>query len=516
MPTILPTRVLRAADVLDYLELNDDYREAAEKRSGRLDQHDFATSLQAALGVASGAYYRHHYDQASANTGVGTPGAYSRPTTTSGQQIPSTAEWTPVPTMTRTVSTGTAVLKIDARLQWIWQINSAGVWSGISNTGPSLVQFCIAVDGRVLDWTITGENDPTRKAPWALKPQSPQRVYGTTMLPGSHQSRSELCAALGRDMGSERLGTLYPVEPGTHTVEVYCRRIKTLDVAIILSTGYFSPADGGIYIYNRQMFTQVLPLIPASAQAFDGVEIASLAPGVTFNAAAIQTARVDALRNSYNAIAAGGLARGAFNHFHLPSTIRDWAQATIVPAGTPFTDDFYPGFNSDTLAGASTGATGWWLTNDGAGNNLRTDQTHPAAFSGTSASTFLVLANIHMRYLDIPAGGTGSPGQRHIFGAFSIGYRAGGVNDVIVESEALVNNWNEWGRGVSGGAAAVERLNEEEDVGLMAVVSRPAGAADIDYFGVYASAFDDNNERGVLGWGRGCISVIQFRDEVTP
>ncbi|MDI7267698.1 MAG: hypothetical protein QME96_06870, partial [Myxococcota bacterium] len=423
MPTILPSRVLRAADVLDYVELNDDYREAAEKRSGRLDQHDFATSLQTALGVDVGAYYTHHYDSATANHGVGTPGAYSRPTTTNGQQMTAHGEWVAIPTLTRTVTTGTAVLSIIARFQWIWQLHTGGVWAGVSDTGASHVQFALAVDGRLLHWTITGKQDHTRMSPWALKPQSPQRVYGTTMLPGSHQPRSEQCAALGRDMGSERLGTIYPVSPGSHTVEVYCRRLKRIDVAYVIANSAYT--DGGIFIYNRQLWTQVLPLLPTSAQSFDGIDVAALAPGVTFDAAAMQTARVAALRDSYNAIAPGGLARGAFNHFHLPSTIRDWAQATVIPAASPNTNDFYPGFNTGTIAAAQTGDTGWWLLNDAAGNNLRTDQTHPAAFSGATPSTFLVLANVHVRSVD------NVPQERHSFGALSIFYRAGGANVLL-------------------------------------------------------------------------------------
>lgn len=503
MPTILPSRVLRPADVLDHVELNDDYREAAEKRSGRLDQHDFATSLQSTLGVATGAYYRHHYDFAAASPGVGVPTAYSRPTTANGQQIPSTGEWTAVPSLTRTVTTGTALLSIIARVQWIWQLQIIGVWTGASDTGACHVQFAIGVDGRILPWTVTGEQNHTRQAPWAIKPQSPQRVYGSTMLPGSHQPRSELANSLGRDMGSERFGTIYPVTPGSHVVEVYCRRIKRIENAYTLVNTVST--DDGILIYNRQLFTQVLPLLPASAQAFDGIDVAALAPGVTFDAAAMQTARVTALVNSYNAIAPGGLARGAFNRFHLPSTIRDWAQATIIPAASPNTDDFYPGFNSNTLAAAQTADTGWWLLNDAAGNNLRSDQTHPAAFSNTNASTYLVLANVHVRYVD------NVPQERHSFGALSIIYRAGGVNVLVNESEALLNNWNEWG--MNNGAAAL--LNEEEDAGLLAVIDRPAGAADIDWFGVYGSAFDDSNARAVLSWGRGVISVVQFRDQLT-
>jgi len=511
LPYTLPSRALQSEDPLDPKEFNDEIHAAAEKRSGMLDEHDFDAGIQSSLIVAEGAYYVHRYIGVSADPEFGAPGAFSRPTRTNGEQIPTHGGWAPIPDLTWTRTTGVAVLNIIARFQYIWFLyHAVNGWNPGSVSGPSgassAVQFCIAVDGRVIESTITGNRDIQRRPPWAIQAQSPQRDYaGGSLRPGGFQPRSERCNALGPYMGSVRIGTLFPVTPGSHVIEVYCRRLLGFDGSTATTT------DHGIFIYNRQAFIQVLNVIPASAQTFDGVEIDALESEDEFNEANMITDRVSALAAAFNAIPAGALARGAFNHNHLPSAILDWAQvSTLTGAASPTTDDYYPGWDTATLAGAATGDTGWWLLQDGTGapTDLRTDEigAHPLVFDMTLASTFLVLANVHVRHIE------NVPDEVHCFGALSIMYRpTGGAAILIPESEAYICNWNHWGE--SGGINSL--LNEETDVPLMAVVSLPAGSPDIDWFGVFGCAFDDNNNRAELEYGRGNLTVFQYRDEVT-
>jgi len=508
MPYLLPARVMRSTSVLDFRDINEDYLPAAEKVSGRLDQHDFASSIRSSLDVAAGAYYQHSYDYASADPEFGSPGSDSRPTRTNSVQIPTHGGWVAVSGLSRTVTTGTAVLNIIARLQYVWFIyHTVNGWNpGSAPDTPAGVQFAIAVDGRILEWTITGVQDIQRRPPWAIRAQSPQRVFtgaSPTLRPGGFQPRSERCVALGPNMGSVRLGSVFPVTPGEHIVEVYCRRLRGFDGSTSSAT------DQGIYIYNRQLFTQTLRVLPSSSQTLSSVEIDALEPEDDFSASTIGTDRVTALLNAYNSVAAGALARGAFNHHHLPSAIRDWAQVSTQPGVTdPTTDDYYPGWNNNTRASAATGDTGWWLLQDGTGapTNLRTDETHAGVFDMTYASTFLVLANVHVRHVE------NVPDEIHCFGALAIMYqRTGGTPLILPETEGYICNWNHWG--VTNTAAST--LNEETDIPLMAVVSLPAGATDVDWFGVYGCAFDDNGNRAELEYGVGNLTVIQFRDELT-
>lgn len=503
MPTILPQRVLRGTMPLDPAEVNADFREPTEKRSGLLDEHDFKSTIRSGLSVAPGAYYAHYRDATLGNPGWGVPAAYARPVRTAGVLVPGHGGWEAIANMTRTVSTGTGLLYIVARLQWIAFGLLLGAWQGAQG-GKARIQFAIAVDGRVLPWTVTGQNDPYRKNPWAIRAVTHRSVGAGLKLPGSHQPRDQICGAMNRDMGSQRLETIYPVQPGSHVVQIMARR-TFVSGGVPFDSGA-GTGDAGVYVFNRELFVQRLNTIPASAQTLSAAEIGALQPEDAFSQANIATARVDVLRTAYNAIPAGALARGAFNHVHLPSAVKDWAQATIVPAGSPTTNDFYPGFGVATLAGARTGATGWWLLDDGAGNNLRTDQTHAAAFDCTTDSTFLILANVHARHVE------NVPQENHSFGLLTLFMRQGGSNVILNVSEAALNNWADWGYTLGLNSL----LNEEEDIPLMAVVSMPANPTPVDWFGVYGAAFDDSGARAELEWGRGVITVLQFRDIVTP
>lgn len=482
--------------MLNVGETNEDFREPTEKRSGLLDEHDFSPTLRATLAVGPGAFYRQRYAVISADPRWLVSGVYQRPESTNGVRIDGAGVWTAVDGMERTFTTGKEVLYLLARVQWIAFGMNAWSWAGSLN-GHARLQFALEVDGKVLPWTITGQMDPFRRPPWAIRPLV-HRATGGLQLPGSHQPRTQTCGALNKDMGSEKLSTLYPVEAGTHVVRVVARRVHDREaIPVVLGSG-----DSGVFVFNRAMFIQALPLIPAETPPLAAVDIPALEPESAFSQASIQVNRVDALRQAYNTIPAGALARGAFNRDHLPSTLLAFDHVWIEPGTPQSTNNYYPGFGSATIAGSPTGTTGWTLVTDGAGGQMTTAGVRPGGYGTTVTSTLLVQANVQLRSIHR----LGSPHDIHIFGMFTFLISRGGVVTAVSGAEAAANHWLNWG--YRGGSP--EPYNTEEDVPLMAALSLPAGSPAVDWVGLYVSGYDDAPGRADVTWSRANMSVLQF------
>lgn len=159
-------------------------------------------------------------------------------------------------------------------------------------------------------------------------------------------------------------------------------------------------------------------------------------------------------------------------------------------------------------ANLHTGATGWYLLNDGAGNNLDTTATHPAAWNVSGReSMVLVFANVQLRGVHTPKLG---PVLDNVddFVSFAIGYRTAGATNIFADSICFANSYL-IRPNVSGDSP------EEIDVALFAIFdfTNAAAPSNYDFFGVYGSSMRAGAPNlPDYTWQRGSIQVIQLRD----
>jgi hypothetical protein len=522
-----PKRVLRTGDVLNPRDLTEDFAPAADLVSGKLNAHNFNQTLGSpSVTVDRRAFYSvdgvlttpvpFHW------TGS-TPGAFGYPDDTTIDagmfQLQNNFEWqalnTSVLDFSVALTTGTAVLWINAYVQYLWfGFNPAwGTWSqnvltnqhrNYASQSPVNLQFALRVNGNVVEETITGIDDITYRASVPIKPEDPSAYAG---LPGPQDLLGRQISSLGPACLPVRLGACVPVQPGDQLVEVVCRRVPFTDRAY----GSFFPGYGQydvVFMYSRQIHVTELKMFPVDSVTSVEVSAPAFSDEAPLSQATLYTQRLQPIVSAYNSIDVGSVQRGALTHSQVPSTLLDSAtteQLYATDAG-PIFNNYFPGHNDDTVTTTGfSGApgTGWKLITDASNNN----SVRITGFTVTDKCQILVLANLRVRnilaLLEQTSGDeTLYAGNFAAFALFKLMWQYSGSGPTtwngVEASTGMVNNFVWWPRyDVNSspiGAVTGPNLQagiENVEVALMAVLdftaTAPTGPINLGVFGSVAN-----------------------------
>ena len=451
MPYIFPKRRLEDQDVLDPVEMNEDFIPAADLYSGNLDEHNFKSGLNPDIGInvspeggdtpiLSNSHWNIYYTYQNTDPRWGTPDSYTQPVIEGNTSSPiqNSPAWQPVDRMKLTVVTGNSTLWIVAALQYIWEgfnpsgghsfsapNNVAGTAGGSDRWGdyPAMVQFALRVDGQVIDATITGFSVPHEKIVQPYRTTQERNGQDGYTLPGPGQDGESNCGALSAECMAIRLGFMVPVASGTHVVEVVAKRIEVFDRTASNDHMMYS-AGNQIGVFNRQLLVVDLPTLPPAVATAAGTAVGAYEAEDTLTAESIGPRRVNVIRDRFNDVQDGALSRGALNNEQLGSQVLRRTQveltqnAPIIPAdplATPpifpekideVVADFatwYPGYGEQTFTSVRSGALGWYgplEERDPGGDKL--ELTLNQEFS--DEAVVLILANVGLHQIDYDYG----------------------------------------------------------------------------------------------------------------
>ena len=475
MSYIFPKRRLRDQDVLDPVEINDDVQPVVENYGGRINQHNLAAGLAPA--VEANAYYKVHYAVRSEDSGFGVHTAYTDPSVTTGGNdhlVPVGSGWSVVSDVQLDITTGTSVLWVVARVQII------------DGSIPGNVQLALAVNGALIEGTVTGMPDPYDNAVRGELPNPTKTEPNKDNRPGPRVEVVRSCSAQGPGIWLVRFGAMVPVPAGSTTVRVLCRRLGTQFNQIGLT--------------NRQLMAIELPVVAASAVAFDEVNVEAFEPEDTISQQTLGTDRVDRIRQKLNNVRSGALARGSCDHYHLTSKVGSGtAQTALAPASTNTISSYYPGFETATLATSSHGSVGWYPVH--AGSN----ELGVSSLTISKGCYLIVHANVQVRHLELYDPPRPHPLQHAaIYGALCfILKRSGQDPEVVPASECYIQHYNmvndgvtrilyDWNNGSGVGDKPTRPLIDSQnlDVSLLAVIEfGDSGHAigNVDYIKVMGS-----------------------------
>lgn len=538
MSYIFPKRKLQSGDILDPVDLNADIIPAAERYSGRINEHNVDSKIKGSLAdtnpitpgaqdlVATDAYFKHYLAGKTVDLGRGaqvggshrTP--YNRTDTADfdpgAYVVPSDFAWNKIDDMEITLTTGMSSLWIIGWLQYVWlEFTDDGhppsgeditlvdtVATFVGATNAARMQFALRIDGRVIESTITGKLSPFEMSFQPVKPIDERST-------GSNIPFEEQATALGSVMLPIRVGTFEAVQPGTHTVELVARRIETTGTASSSSFGgsgftvYYDDEDY-VVVGNRRLFVLDMPLNPPASTTFDSADPGAFETEDTISAASLGTNKVDVVRDAYNDVKSGALARGSLNNNHLPSAVLSSVQHSIAPTSEFSVSAIYPGEANNTTITTVGGTEGWRLVDSGA-VKLRTDVSLPGGFDVSSRTSLLiVMANVQLAGVSMIGGPTEK--GTHYWGHLALGYQeAGGAPTIVSRTEATVCDHSAW---ITTASA------EQVDVPLFWVkdFSTTPNSVNYDHIGVYCAASSSRGS-GVpsLSFQNGNIIVIQLR-----
>ena len=550
MSFIFPKRVLRKGDVLDPTEMNEDYVPASELYSGNLNAHNFNSST--VFPPATNALFTYSYDQQVVGHNMGEAGSFSTPdvgATADAVVISNAGTWEHV--ISTTITTGNSTLWITGFVQYFWlfwgtlkydygsakahefasggEHNPPGGGGEYASLGrPAAVQFALRIDGRIVEWTITGKQNPYESPAIPLRPANARtdKVFNP-----SYAQRTTAC---GPVMLPVRIGSVFPVTAGAHTVSIVARRIRR-------PTQSYSLPNDKVYAFNRQLFVLEMPNHPQASTTSSTIEVAAQTTEATLSATALGTDAIDATRDALNSIEPGAIARGAFTHEHIASPVAFSASTLFEGTTTAKSYNHYPGFGGTTdllhlAPNISSGVAGeitttassveaWYkLYNNGVRLEVNT------TFSD-DASVIVIYANVRVvsMQFDYPTSSTVTAvgnRVRDVVAAFKIGVYDSSSSSwyMISPSEACVSKSTWWMRDGSSGSSydlpeSPQTEPVEVDVPLFGVLQCPddVTADNITKVAVFTSVIQMANSTPqsdndvYVTWQRGSLQVFQLK-----
>ena len=572
MSYIFPKRRLEKGDILDPLDLNADIIPAAERYSGRINEHNISSSVKGYLTdtspatgqqdlVASDAYIKPYSVYTYVTFSRGSEGSWVTPVGRASDSFPSDAyvvpndfSWNRVADTfisDSSLTTGVSNLWITAWLQYIWFEWNYDAAPGIAHVHPSgehrnvalspiyedpserpcRIQFAIRVDGVVIESTITGTQHP----------------FDLTLLPvqydnernyGPHTPKREQCTGLGAIMLPVRIGATVPVQPGKHIVELVARRIEpSINLATDVSddsdeevNAYFYDDFDYVVVGNRRLMVLDMPTHPPSSSEFSSADPGAFQSEHTVTTASLGRDKVYTVRDAYNSVESGALGRGALNNNHLPPAVLNSDMVTLTHSGGV---GIQAGRDTGGLITEDIGGTGWFLVQDATIGTPNKLQLAPStAYDLTSRTSFLiVMANVQV--LGVRPHSPRAQQSSLQWGHFALGYIMPDGNHVVIgETEAMVCNHSNWGPKtqyiadtldtlVVGSEMRRKFIDEDVDVPLfwtLDMSSLPSGF-DIAKLGVYASTSTsagpgeggESEEKPTVFTTRGSLILIQLR-----
>lgn len=519
-----PMEVVRDADILAPATFNADLAHAAEQLND-LDAHNLqASSFATGATFGTGATGKIWPVVQVCDPDFGTPGAYQYPQKGVANvfQVQNNSQWQVISNTTQSnITTGSVELRVDAYIQYIWfdwlGTNLVLAYDHVSHSNSTLsqaslpcgLQVAVRIDGVVIEASIPGHLSTKRRDFWPVKAQ-PERaesrfggaVSGTQ--PGPAQPKTPRIFALGPECMGVVIQCVVAVPPGTHTVELVARRPMPPSAGGRLST---ATSDDAVYIYNRVVVVEEVVSWAPTSSTSAGLSVSPFTPDSALTTTSIYTNRMQTLVTAVNDLPQHAVRKHSLRYEHLPQILAGAASRTMVPALVQHTNDWYPGF-TDTYAAAQTADTGWWLLNDGAGNDFNTTTTFAVS---TVASYVRVRAHVHMSSVEDYTATPANLNAKGFFAAFAIAYKMNGSWNLIKSSINIVNSWN-----VCPISATANP--EEMNIPLLGILdySSSLGAFNITNIGVVACGFLNANYGGVwprakVIWKEGGITALMFR-----
>lgn len=485
-----PRKALQDEDMLDPSDVSSDYIVAAEKLSGNLNEHALTSNALANVAVADSAFASLDVAYVEANPAFGSVGAFTPPTfsdANDGWVIPNHGNWERVDGLNLTMSTTGCTLWIVSCLQPVWELVQS------NDDDEATYQVAHRLDGAVLDWTISGQANPMHQTYYAYK--YPTQKSGDVAIPGPATPKHGIVASIGEPCLPDRCisVSMFQLTAGSHDIEVVARRGFRANSAFTFST------NDNVWIFDRMLFALAIPSVVVGVSSAYEFEVTPFETNQTLVTAELYDP-LSSMRTQYNDSEASNWGRGAFNHNHGYGAALFTAQEYIAPGSFQTTTSGYPGYSSTTIDATGSG-TGWYLLNDGAGKNLRTDETTPAGFAlADTACCILVLANIQVKDIDSI--------DDEDFAAFTILYRVNGTVAKIPASTFFLNSsWRQTGTVLSaqpcGYQVAIAGVLDLRDTPL---------THDLEWIGVYASMISTNGSAlRDLDYQNASMQVIVFR-----
>jgi hypothetical protein len=538
MPYVFPKRKLADGDILDPIDMNEDFIPVVELYSGKLNEHNFKETGSAGLptltdaGIETNAYYSFIDEKKVVNPHFGSTAPFNVPQLTDitfKDKLKNDVGWAAIPLngsgdTSVTTTTENTALWLEALIQYSISPQTFSAASyvslttrfgftgqyrlGIGDSTGARVQFAIRVDGAVLPSTITGHLDVFHASSRGEKPSVAYQISSADELianaPGPKIEQEADLGALGNFCYPVRLGALLELTAGSHVVELVARRVPRVDQTIA-----FDP-DDVVSVYTRRLFAVQIPQFPRSSTTFASIEVEPFDSESPVSQATL-AASIDATRDKFNAVESGALARGALRAVQLPPAVLASNTGEQATSGTSALNSVFPGWAN--VGNAYYGVTPGWTPSAISGS-----VTTPAFAAGQTAK-ILLMAEAHVQDLfRLLSDGD----DRDVLGALAIAVSTDGGSTYEIQQDSIVwfNNTNGQrypfnalpGPVVAGKAHARANMN----IATMTVLSATAGAATWNYVvvgcviptGVYAGAAIINNMTTV----RGTISAMVLRN----
>jgi len=517
VPYIFPTRRLRDEDVLDPTQLTDDFTHVAEALSGRLGSHNISQTVDLSHAQrAEGTLYKVRYTSKEKNPAFGEP-PYRAPGTTSDatQLILSNAmQWQSIISKEFTLSAPSKIW-INGTLQYCWKGFTDGPkehfpghdYSLITGRNdwykePSVVygarvQFAIRVNGRVLEWTITGSQTPYQQANDPNKPVRQKSDLSTSsgpttsQFPGPAHARISDRSSMGPEALPLRIGSVFEVPGGDNTIEIVARREHDTR----FSRDWGGRTSGNVIsLFNRQLLVVDFPSWPGRSTHVDAVDVKGIENEEVLTEAGLNEERLQPLVDQVNDIRSGSLAPAALRYEHFESPVIKHARDSLTPGSSYEHRNIYPGDDSEAVTFFYTNMNrqGWCMLanratvstgeNDWETNNAFCVLTKSFEFTVSRPSWLIVFADIQLIDVEGPNAKaaetvTERASVRH-FGLFRLGYHKEGDGNIEWTlpkvTESFVNSSNAWGlwsgNHSSGSIPHYQMVNENINVPMMMVL----------------------------------------------
>ena len=488
MPYIFPKRRLRDEDVLDSVEMNEDFISSADLYSGNIDEHNLKSSLDPAIAmnvapstsetmspILSNAYWNIYYVRKELTAGArwGVPDSYTNPEVNEALgafAIQNSPSWQAVADTKVVLATGHSKLWITACLQYVWSgfdqdgghlfssppseadeiFDDGKTYARMGAWGkyPCMIQFALRIDGQIIENTVTGLDYPHDKVVKPYKSRQ-ERTRGlkvqiengppNAVTPGPAMDGEPNCGALASEVNGVRLGAQIPVSAGTHTVEVVARRLDIFGVdnpepedppedhPFLPSDKISYSAGNKVGVINRQMLVVDYPLLaPATAPA-EGISVKNYEAEDAFSAQSIGPDRLNPIRDKFNDIQPGALARGALNNNHLESKVRLASMGTILPTDESSFTTYYPGYQptyplAANFTGLSRTGEGWYGPLEDASTAASGQLSATINQTIDATTVFVVLGNVECFRINKYKPQSNFESSGNEFAAFNIGY----------------------------------------------------------------------------------------------
>jgi hypothetical protein len=493
----------KTSDTPDALTLTEAIRSPTDIL-GDMDGHNLDAVAVRTNGTPDSELWHGWHD---CNTSVYSPNleAGFGPSSVLGIPVSNSHEWETV--TSATITTGQSVLSLFASC-----VGALTPWLPTVPTVSASAEVAISIDGVVIEISSTRLHEGSLYRNYC--PCYPQASLTASI--GPQVVRYSFAEAIGPAIWHARINSSFAVNPGTHVVSLLVRRVR--------STSDMCHPDTTLRVYIPRLLALEIPTAPTATSTHQNISIPPYSTGDVISAASLTTSRLTPAKAAINDILTGDVRPGGLVHAHFPTGIKAASQTTILSGSSlPINVAIYPGFGSSTISPlAPPPATGWYLVNDGAGNNLSDTNTGAGwNTNGWGKVKILVLAHLQVTGVSHNAG---LPGRHHIAAVTLMHKRADtgawlqfGPPAVTGWTEAYCHSVNYSVAGVASPYGVTPRDERIEQTMSLVGWWRTGGnlAYDISEIGVYISTVDalGTGVGPAVEWDRGSIQVIVMRED---